>query len=119
LTGSSVPTTVDDDDDLTGSSVPTTVDDDVTGGSVPESSIPVASLPGPFTKTYNSAGGSVIVSWSGTAFTLVTVSPTPGFMAEIKHNEWDRVRVEFDNDETEWRIEVRLNDGSIRERITN
>jgi hypothetical protein len=74
-------------------------------------------LPGPFTRTYSSAGGSITVSWSGTSFSLVSISPASGYTADIKDNAWDRIRVEFENDDNDYRIEVRLNDGSIRVRI--
>lgn len=83
------------------------------------SSVPTNPLPAPFTKSYTSAGGSITVTWSGTAFSLDAVSPAPGFQAEIDDQDWDRIRVEFDNGDSDWRIEIRLNDGAIREQITH
>jgi hypothetical protein len=47
------------------------------------------------------------------------VSPAPGYVAEIKDQASDRVRVEFDNGDSRWRIEIEVDDGQIRERITN
>jgi hypothetical protein len=119
--------TIDDaDDDNTSTSVPddsvpdSTIDDgddddDDTSTSVPDDSVP-PSLPDPFTQTFTSAGGSVTVSWSGTALHLEAISPAAGFSAEIEDNDWDRVRVDFEGDD-DHRVEVRLNDGSIRIRI--
>ncbi|MDP2291394.1 MAG: hypothetical protein Q8M22_09395 [Actinomycetota bacterium] len=114
-TSSSTPNTVDDD---TSSTTPNTVDDD-TSTSGPGSSVPTQSLPDPFTRTYSSAGGSITVSWSGSAFTLVSVTPADGFSAEIEDARWDRIRVDFEGGDDDTRIEVRISDddGSLRVNI--
>ena len=122
-TSRSVPGNTIEDDDSTSSSAPSSTVDASTS-SVPantasSSSVPTTPLPAPFTKTYTSAGGSITVTWSGTAFSLDAVSPAPGFQAEIDDQDWDRIRVEFDNDDSDWRIEIRFEDGAIREQITN
>ncbi len=111
-TSSTAPdTTIDDndenDDDTTSSTAPDTTVDDTT---------PARTSPAPFSETYASAGGSISVSWSGTAFSLDSISPAGGFVAEIEDNAWDRIRVDFEGDD-DFRIEVRLNDGAIRVRI--
>ena len=105
---------VDSDDDATSSSIDDHGQDDDSSSS---SSTPQA-LPEPFTKTYTSAGGSITVSWTGTAFTLDSVDPADGSGVEIHDQQWDRVRVDFSG-AAKSRIEVRLNDdhGSIRVRI--
>lgn len=74
--------------------------------------------PAQFTKTYDSAGGSITVTWSGTAFSLDAVNAAAGHDVEIKDQRWDRIRVEFRGD-TDSRIEVRLSDddNTIRVRI--
>lgn len=104
----------------------TTIDDASASSSSPEntaasssSSVPASATPAPFTKTYQSLGGSITVTWNGSALSLDAVSPSAGFQAEIDDQASDRVRVEFDNGDADWRIEVRFEDGSIRERITN
>lgn len=114
-TSSSTPNTIDDD---TSSSTPNTVDDD-TSTSGPGSSVPTQNLPDPFTRTYSSAGGSITVSWSGSAFTLVSVTPADGFTAEIEDARWDRIRVDFEGNDDDARIEVRISDddGSLRVNI--
>lgn len=80
-----------------------------------------ASLPAPFTRTYESTGGSIGVTWTGTSFVLNSVSPAAGFTAEIEQQRWDRIRVDFDGERDDSRIEVRLSDdvpgGEIRVRI--
>lgn len=71
----------------------------------------------PFTRTYTSLGNSITVSWSGSAFTLQSVSPAAGFSAEIEDQAATRVRVRFRSDTDDTRIEVRVNDGELIETI--
>ncbi len=116
----------DDDDDDDADDDDDEADDVSTTSSSPENtaassstSVPAPAAPAPFTKTYQSAGGSITVTWNGAALSLDAVSPSAGFEAEIDDQASDRVRVEFDNGDADWRIEVRFDDGAIRERITN
>lgn len=95
----------------------TTIDDN---DSVTSTSVQRA-LPAAFTETYRSSAGSISVSWSGTAFSISSINPAAGFVAEIEDNSWDNVRVDFepdDDDLDDVRIEVRLHDGTIRVRIS-
>src|SRR6056297_3472085 len=114
-TTSQVTTTVDDTPTTTIDDTPTTTVDDTptTVDDTPTTTI-ASSLPAPFTTSYSSAGGSIDVTWSGTAFTLNSVSPAAGFRAEIEDQSWDRVRVDFESDDHDARIEVRINDGRLR-----
>ena len=115
-TTSQVTTTVDDTPTTTIDDTPTTTIDDrptTTVDDTPTTTI-ASSLPAPFTTSYSSAGGSIDVTWSGTAFTLNSVSPAAGFRAEIEDQSWDRVRVDFESDDHDARIEVRINDGRLR-----
>jgi len=115
-------TSVDDGPTVTSGTTVTTVDDgpvtSVDDGPVttvddaPTTSV-ASALPEPFTTTYSSSGGSIGVTWSGTAFTLNSVSPAAGFRAEIEHQSWDRVRVDFEGADDDARIEVRINDGRL------
>jgi hypothetical protein len=112
-------TTVDDGPRTTVDDGPrTTVDDgpSTTVDDGPSTTI-ASSLPAPFTTSYSSAGGSINVTWNGAAFTLDSVSPATGFHAEIEDQAWDRVRVDFEGDDVDARIEVRINDGQLRVRI--
>ena len=72
--------------------------------------------PAPFTKTYSSAGGSITVSWSGTALSLDAVNPAAGETSEIEDNSATRIRVRFRGTE-DARIEVRYENGQVTERI--
>ncbi|MEQ1873571.1 MAG: hypothetical protein ABL953_07580 [Ilumatobacteraceae bacterium] len=124
-TSNSTPNSTDDSVDDTSNSTPNSTDDsvDVTSNSTPNSgpgnSTPSQPLPAAFTETYTSAGGSITVTWSGTAFTLDSVNAASGFQAEIHDQRWDRVRVDFEGDDGDARIEVRLSDddNTIRVRI--
>ncbi|MDO8389073.1 MAG: hypothetical protein Q7V57_01180 [Actinomycetota bacterium] len=100
-------------DDSTENSTDDSVDSDDDS-----SSNPSAPLPAPFTKVYLSAGGSIAVTWTGTAFVLDTVIAANGYVAEIKDQSWDRIRVDFEG-VLDSRIEVRISDddNSVRVRI--
>ena len=100
----------DRDDDATS----TTIDDHGNDDRGDDAS--VGASPAPFTETYGSAGGSVTVSWSGTALGLVSVSPAGGYRADVEEAAWDRIRVDFDGADDS-RIEVRLHDGRIQVRV--
>jgi hypothetical protein len=109
--GSTAPTTATDPsiDDTT-----TTVDESTTTVETSSSvSTTDAPLPEPFTRTYESAGGSITVDWDGSALSLLSVSPTAGFEAEIKDDTSTRIRVEFDDGGSDTRIEVRLTGNGI------
>ncbi|MCE9621182.1 MAG: hypothetical protein K8R99_02435 [Actinomycetia bacterium] len=110
----STPDSVDD----TVNSTPNSVDDD-SNSSVPDNSTPGQPLPAPFTETYTSAGGSITVTWNGTAFTLDSVNAATGFTAEIHDQRSDRIRVDFEGNDGDARIEVRISDddNSLRVRI--
>jgi hypothetical protein len=72
--------------------------------------------PAAFTKTYNSSGGSITVSWNGSALSLDAVNPAAGHDAEIEDNAATRVRVRF-RGPAESRIEIRFENGQVTERI--
>ena len=99
-------------DDSTDDSTDNTTDDSTSNSN------PGAPLPAPFSQTYNSNGGSITVTWTGTAFVLDSVSAADGYTAEIEDQRWDRIRVDFEGD-NDSRIEVRISDddNSVRVRI--
>ncbi len=111
-------TSVDDGPTVTSGTTVTTVDDGpvTTVDDGPTTSV-ASALPEPFTTSYSSSGGSIGVTWSGTAFTLDSVTPAAGFRAEIEHQSWDRVRVDFEGADDDARIEVRIDDGRLRFRV--
>lgn len=96
------------------SSTPTT--------SAPDTSSPTSSEPAPsiepFTKTYQSSGGSIVVNWDGSALTLQSVAPAAGFVADVETSEATRVRVRFEGSDAESRIEVRITGGQLVEIIS-
>jgi hypothetical protein len=72
--------------------------------------------PAPFTRTYQSGGGSITVSFDGMRLSLDSVAAALGHEAEIEDDRGDRIRVRFTGP-NESRIEVRVENGEIRERI--
>lgn len=72
----------------------------------------------PFTKTYNSTGGSITVNWNGSALSLVSVAPKPGFESEIEDDQPLRIRVRFRSDDASSRIEIRVSGGELIETIS-
>lgn len=68
----------------------------------------------PFTDTFGSDGGSITVSWNGSAFTLLAVSPAAGFTSEIEEESATRIRVRFRSDDDDHRIDVRVEEGELR-----
>jgi len=94
---------------------PTTVTPPPSSASTSEPSLPP---PAPFTKTYNSSGGSITVNWNGSALSLVSISPATGFESEIEDNTAVRVRVRFRSDSSDSRIEVRFKNNQVTETIS-
>lgn len=78
------------------------------------SSSTTPSGPAPFTRTYDSAGGSIRVNWDGDALSLLSAAPAPGFVAEVEEQEADLIRVRFRGDPDDSRIEVRVDNGELR-----
>lgn len=72
----------------------------------------------PFTRQYDSLGGSITVNWNGTALSLLSVSPAAGFSAEIKDQSATRIRVDFDDGDDDSRIEVRADGGIVTHTIS-
>lgn len=66
----------------------------------------------PVARTARGAGGTLTASCSGTAVSLVAATPTGGWGAEVEDSGPDRVRVDFEDDETRTRIEATCVDGS-------
>jgi hypothetical protein len=83
----------------------------------PSTSSTVATQPpAPSTETYDSSGGSITVTWNGSALSLDAVNPTDGHTAEIEDETATRIRVRF-RGPAESRIEVRVENGQVTERI--
>jgi hypothetical protein len=61
----------------------------------------------------NSVGGTVVVRYRPGEVELQAATPAPGFAVEIDDEGPPRVRVEFDSDDLEVRVEVRSENGSL------
>ncbi len=92
----------------------TTIDDSSTISSSEVSPPPIP----PFTRTYQSVGGSITVDWNGSALGLLDVSAAAGFEPEIEDNEPLRIRVRFRGDDDDSRIEIRVDGGELIESIS-
>jgi cytoskeletal protein RodZ len=80
------------------------------------SSAPVVADP-PFTRRYDSPGGSITVDWSGSALSLVSVDANAGYTSEIEDQSVSRIRVRFRGD-ADVRIEVRVRDGRVESTVS-
>ena len=67
----------------------------------------------PSTETYSSPGGSITVRWDGVALSLQQVVPGAGFTHEVEDELADRIRVRFERDDGDFRIEIRVEDGEV------
>ncbi len=73
----------------------------------------------PFTgRSYNSAGGSITVSWNGATLSLGGVAPAAGYTSAIEEQRGDRIRVRFEGADS-WRIEVRADGGVVTHTISS
>ena len=64
---------------------------------------------GPF--VISSAGGVVTVSCLGDSVAFLRAFPNAGYSYEIEEKGPSRVRVEFENSDTSWRVQATCNDG--------
>lgn len=94
---------------------PSTVTPSTTEAASSTTSSPTTTPPSvaPFTRTYDSLGGSITVDWDGDAFTLLSVAPAAGFDAEIEDQEPTRIRVRFRGEDDDSRIETRVDNGQL------
>lgn len=71
----------------------------------------------PFTRQYDSSGGSITVDWNGSSLSLLSVAPQAGFVAEIEDQSSTRIRVRFRSEGDDSRIEVRAQDGQVQHTV--
>lgn len=64
-------------------------------------------------RTVNSSGGTVVVRHRPGEVELQAATPASGFSVEIDDSGPDRVRVEFESDDADIRVEVRWRDGEL------
>ncbi len=81
-----------------------------TSSSPPATSTP-ASPTRPVERTWHGAAGVVSAECDGAAIRLTLATPTSGYAQEVDETGPDRVRVEFETDESRTRVEARCVDG--------
>jgi len=64
-------------------------------------------------RTITSAGGTVVVRYRPGEVTLQAATPAPGFDVEVDEPGPPRVRVGFEDDDGDIRVEVRWEDGGL------
>lgn len=64
-------------------------------------------------RTINTIGGSVVVRHRPNEVELQAATPAPGFVAEVDDSGPPRVRVEFESEVADVRVEVSWADGSL------
>lgn len=64
-------------------------------------------------RTINTAGGSVTIRYRPEEVELQAATPAPGFGVEVDDAGPPRVRVEFENDILDVRVEARWDNGSL------
>jgi len=113
----------------TSTTTPTTTS--VTGGSSPTTSTAGgdSSSPSATSATSSSAaewsprtitteGGTVVIRYRPSEVELQAATPTPGFEMEIDDYGPPRVRVEFEDDDTDIRVEARWENGTLEVEVT-
>jgi hypothetical protein len=97
-------------------SAPTTTTTEPTSSPPTSATVPSTTAtprPEPIIETYSSAGGSITVRWDGAVLSLQGVAPATGFDHEVEDQRADRIRVRFQGDDDDYRIEIRVDNGAI------
>lgn len=93
------------------STVPTSTTSTIaTGSTSPSSTAATAEWS---VRTVNSPGGTVVVRHRSGVVELQGATPAPGFGVEIDDDGPDRVRVEFEGEDDDYRVEARWRDGTL------
>jgi hypothetical protein len=64
-------------------------------------------------RTINSGGGTVIVRYRPGEVELNAATPLPGFDVEVDDAGPPKVRVEFDGDDSDFRVDAEWRDGAL------
>lgn len=64
-------------------------------------------------RTITTAGGVVVVRYRTGETLLQAATPTPGFSVEVDDAGPDRVRVDFESESSDFRVEARWGDGAL------
>jgi hypothetical protein len=68
--------------------------------------------------TYSSPGGTLTVRYRPGALTIVSYHATPGYTAEVSSAQPDDIEVRFSDDEHEFQIRVRVDNGKLVREIS-
>lgn len=74
-----------------------------------------------YTKTYDTAGGSVRINVSGESVTFAGATPLPGWTVELKDSGPEQVSVHFernDDEEDEIEFKAKIDDGELKVSIS-
>lgn len=69
-------------------------------------------------RTVTTQGGTVVVRYRQGEVELQAATPAPGFEMDIDDSGPPRVRVEFENDDQDFRVEARWQDGGLDVEVT-
>jgi hypothetical protein len=70
------------------------------------------------TRGFSSVGGSIVVSVDGSSLSLVSISPTAGFEADVHDSGPSRVEVRFADGNTDCRIRIEVGAGGLTSEVT-
>ena len=94
-------------------STSTALSSSTTDVSVPSSSIPQTSDAEWSLRTVNTSGGRVVIRYRPEQVELQAATPAPGFEVELDDTGPQRVRVEFESEDRDIRVEARWANGSL------
>jgi cytoskeletal protein RodZ len=94
-------------------STSTTLSSSTTDVSVPSSSTPQTSDAEWSLRTVNTSGGRVVIRYRPEQVELQAATPAPGFEVELDDTGPQRVRVEFESEDRDIRVEARWANGSL------
>jgi hypothetical protein len=69
-------------------------------------------------RTINSGGGTVVVRYRPGEVELKAATPLPGFDVEVDDAGPPEVRVEFDDGDSDYRIEAQWKDGALEVKVS-
>lgn len=69
-------------------------------------------------RTVSTAGGAVVLRYRPNEVELQAATPLPGFEVEVDDPGPERVRVEFESEDTDVRVEAKWDDGSLEVDVT-
>jgi hypothetical protein len=100
--------------DDNGEDATTTTVEGATPTSMPDETTTTAAPIPDGLQTFTVTGGTVTVDVEGGVLSLVSATPNPGFVVDKSEARPDRVEVEFNGNDTQSRVRVRIDGGRLR-----